>query len=160
MLCCSLLFLHRLSKKMEERVINGSDLLIRYNGFDVAYCTSHTVTFNSETKARAVKPISELTKSDEAWKDQGVTALSVSINFEGLRTVADFRFDYLLQKFHKGTAFNIEAYQRGESIPYMFGEFVLTSLEVTAAALEDVVYKGTFESSAKFIYNEYRNDFL
>ena len=145
---------------MENRVINGSDLLIRHAGFDVAYCTSHTVTFNSETKARAVKPISELTKSDEAWKDQGVTALSASINFEGLRAVGDFRFDFLLQNIFKGTVFNIEAYQRGESAPYMLGEFVLTSLEETAAALEDAVYKGTFESSAKFIYNEARFDFL
>lgn len=156
---CSLLFTQAI-KKMENRVINGSDLLVRYDNYDVAYCTSHTVTFNSEAKARAVKPISELTKSDEAWKDQGVTALSVSINFEGLRTVADFRFDLLLQKFSKGTAFNIEAFQRGESIPYMYGDFVLTSLEETAAALEDVVYKGTFESCAKFIYNYGRFDHL
>lgn len=77
-----------------------------------------------------------------------------------MRAVDDFLFDYLLQKFSKGTAFYIEAYQRGESIPYMLGDFVLTSLEETAAALEDVVYKGTFESSAKFIYNEARLDFL
>ena len=147
-------------QKMENRVINGSDLLIRYDNYDVAYCTGHTVTFNSETKARAVKPISELTKSNEAWKDQGVVTLSASINFEGLRTVGDFRYDHLLWKFSRGTAFNIEAFQRGESAPYMFGQFVLISLEETSAALEDVVYKGTFESCAKFTYNAERIDFL
>ena len=159
MRCCSLLFTQAI-KKMENIVINGSDLLIRHVGFDVAYCTSHTVTFNSETKARAVKPIPELTKSDEAWKDQGVTALSASINFEGLRAVGDFRFGSLLRNFFEGTVFNIEAYQRGESIPYMYGDFVLTSLEETAEALEDAVYKGTFESCAKFIYNAERFDHL
>lgn len=151
MRCCSLLFTQVI--KMEKRVINGSDLLIRYNGFDVAYCTSHTVTFNSETKARTVKPLFELTKSDEAWKDQGVTALSASINFEGLRTVADFQFDYLLQYFQAGLPFEVEAFQRGEAHPYMIGAFILTSFEETAAALEDVVYKGTFESSTILFYD-------
>lgn len=151
MRCCSLLFTQVI--KMEKRVINGSDLLIRHDGFDVAYCTSHTVTFNSETKSRTVKPLFELTKSDEAWKDQGVAALSCSINFEGLRAVYDFRFDYILQKLCIAVKFFVEAYQRDSPTPYITGDFVLTSLEETAAALEDVVYKGTFESSKILSYD-------
>ena len=152
MRCCSLLFTQAI-KKMEKRVINGSDLLIRHDGFDVAHCTSHTVTFNSETKVRTVKPIFELPKSDEAWKNQGVAALSCSINFEGLRAVDDFRFDYILQKLCMSVEFFVEAYQRDSPTPYITGDFVLTSLEETAAALEDVVYKGTFESSKILSYD-------
>ena len=132
---------------MEKRVINGSDLLVRYNSLDIAYCASHTVTFDGDVKARAVKPISELTKSGAAWKDKGVASLSASINFEGLRAIGGEQFDYFLQYFAAGLTFQIEAFQRGESVPYMLGGFILSSYEETAAAQDDVVYKGTFESS-------------
>lgn len=37
--------------------INGSDLLLKVGGKAVGHCTSHTLTFNSETKDRAVKPV-------------------------------------------------------------------------------------------------------
>ena len=36
---------------------NGSDMLLYVNGKAVGSCTTHTTTFNSETKERAVKPV-------------------------------------------------------------------------------------------------------
>ncbi len=36
---------------------NGSDMLLYVGGKAVGHCTTHTSTFNSETKDRAVKPV-------------------------------------------------------------------------------------------------------
>ena len=65
--------------------INGSDLLLMVGGKAVGHCTSHTLTFNSETKDRAVKPAASEAKSSGLWKNKGVTSLSISISAEGLR---------------------------------------------------------------------------
>lgn len=65
--------------------INGSDLLLKVGGKAVGHCTSHTLTFNSETKDRAVKPEASAAKSSGLWKGKGVTGLSISISAEGLR---------------------------------------------------------------------------
>lgn len=37
--------------------INGSDILLKVDGKAVGHCSTHTLTFNSETKDRAVKPV-------------------------------------------------------------------------------------------------------
>ena len=48
----------------ETGYINGSDLLLKIGDKAVGHCTSHKLTFNSETKDRAVKPVA--TKATEA----------------------------------------------------------------------------------------------
>ena len=70
---------------MEVNYINGSDLLLKVGGKAVGHCSSHKMTFNSETKDRAVKPPAEKSKSAGLWKGKGVTGLSISISFDGLR---------------------------------------------------------------------------
>ena len=45
------------SQTVKKGYVNGSDLLLYINGKAVGHCTSHTATFNSETKERAVKPV-------------------------------------------------------------------------------------------------------
>ena len=64
---------------------NGSDLLLYVDGKAVGSCTSHTATFNSETKERAVKPVASAALSSGKWKKKGVVGLSYSISAEGLR---------------------------------------------------------------------------
>ena len=41
--------------------VNGSDLLLGIAGKPYGHCTTHTATFTSETKDRAVKPVATLT---------------------------------------------------------------------------------------------------
>lgn len=48
---------------MEKGYINGSDLLLKVAGKAVGHCSSHTLTFNSETKDRAVKPVASAAKA-------------------------------------------------------------------------------------------------
>ena len=53
---------------MEKGYINGSDLLLKVAGKAVGHCSSHTLTFNSETNDRAVKPVASAAKSSGLWK--------------------------------------------------------------------------------------------
>ncbi len=63
---------------------NGSDMLLYVGGKAVGSCTTHTTTFNSETKERAVKPVATAGISGGLWKKKGVVGLSYSISAEGL----------------------------------------------------------------------------
>ena len=64
---------------------NGSDMLLYVGGKAVGSCTTHTTTFSSETKERAVKPVATAGISGGLWKKKGVVGLSYSISAEGLR---------------------------------------------------------------------------
>lgn len=47
--------------------VNGSDLLLFVGGKAIGHCTSHTLTFNSETKDRSVKPVASLGAQAGLW---------------------------------------------------------------------------------------------
>lgn len=130
--------------------INGSDLLLKVGGKAVGHCTSHTVTFNSETKERAVKPAASAAKSSGLWKEKGVTGLSISISFEGLRFYEDSEngFEEIATQWGIGDQVLVEAFKRGEDKkPYISGNFVIASLEESSPAQDDATYSGTLESS-------------
>lgn len=102
--------------------VNGSDLLLKVAGKAVGHCTTHTVTFNSETKDRAVKPEASKGKSSGLWKGKGVTGLSISISAEGLRFYNETEngYDELAPKWGKGQSVEVEAFERdGATEPYV-----------------------------------------
>lgn len=70
----------------KQGYVNGSDLLMSIGGKACGHCTSHTTTYNSETKDRAVKPASaESAANAGLFKEKTVTGLSVQVKCEGLR---------------------------------------------------------------------------
>ena len=135
--------------------INGSDLLLLVGTHALGHCTSHTVTFNSETKERAVKPAADLASSNSLFKRKSVTGLSVSVNGEGLRFYDEDEhgFNYLMKIWAAGQPVALKAFPRGSDVAspgtmdaYMKGNFVITSLEETSPAQDDATYKVTFEN--------------
>lgn len=48
---------------VKDDYINGSDLLLNVGGKAIGHCTTHTTTFNSDTKERAVKPVASASKT-------------------------------------------------------------------------------------------------
>lgn len=70
---------------VKDDYINGSDLLLNVGGKAIGHCTTHTTTFNSDTKERAVKPVASASKTSGLWKGKGVTGLSIQIKADGLR---------------------------------------------------------------------------
>ena len=94
------------NENQNNKYINGSDLLLKVAGAAVGHCTSHTVTFNSETKDRAVKPVASAAKSAGLWKGKEVTGMSISISFEGLRfyNETESGFDAIASEWERAKA--------------------------------------------------------
>lgn len=137
---------------MNKGYINGSDLLLKVGGKAVGHCSSHTLTFNSETKDRAVKPAATAAKSSGLWKEKGVTGLSISISFEGLRFYDETESGYeqIAPSWGKGESVEVEAFKRGNDMtPYVKGNFVIASLEETSPATDDATYSGSLENDGE-----------
>lgn len=135
-----------------EDYINGSDLLLKVGGKAVGHCTSHTTTFNSETKERAVKPAASVATTAGLWKQKGVTSLSISISFEGLRFYGEEEngFEEIAPSWGKGKSVEVEAFKRGsDTTPYIKGNFVIASLEEGAPANDDATYSGSLENDGE-----------
>lgn len=132
--------------------INGSDLLLSVGEKAVGHCTSHTLTFNSETKDRAVKPVSTAPVSAGLWKGKGVTGLSISISAEGLRFYKDAEngYDEIAAMWGKGQSVKVKAFQReNDEEPYVEGNFVIASIEETSPAQDDATYSITLENDGE-----------
>lgn len=132
--------------------INGSDLLLKIGEEAVGHCTSHTLTFNSETKERAVKPEASLGKQSGLWKGKGITALSISISAEGLRFYEETEsgFKEISALWGKGQSVDVEAFEReGDETPYLKGKFVIASIEETSPAQDDATYTVSLENDGE-----------
>lgn len=137
--------------------VNGSDLLLFIGEKAVGHCTTHTTTFNSETKERAVKPVAKKGISSGLWKGKGVTGLSISISFEGLANYDETEtgFKDLLKAWKTGKSVEVKAYERdaqdgeGPKTPYLVGKFVIANLEESAPAQDDVNYSGSLENDGE-----------
>lgn len=137
---------------MADSYINGSDLLLKVGGKAVGHCTTHTLTFNSETKERAVKPLASEPKSAGLWKGKGVTSLSISISAEGLRFYDETEngFDEISALWGTGASVEVEAFEReDDSNPYVKGNFVIASIEETSPAQDDTTYSITLENDGE-----------
>ena len=131
--------------------VNGSDLLLYVNGMAAGHCTSHTATFNSETKDRAVKPVASAALSSSLWKRKGVVGLGISISADGLRFYDETEcgFKTLFGLWKTGTPVLLKCAERESNDPYLQGSFVITNLEETSPAQDDATYKVSFENDGE-----------
>lgn len=128
--------------------VNGSDLLFYVNDKAIGHCTTHTTTFDTETKDRSVKPVATASMAQALWKSSGVTGLSVTISFEGLAFYDETEFSVkdLLKLWAEGKSVDVKCMERESEKPYLKGKFVLTQLEEDAPAQDDVTFKGTMKN--------------
>lgn len=132
--------------------VNGSDLLLKIGGKAVGHCTTHTLTFNSETKDRAVKPAAANSYSAGLWKGKGVTGLSISISAEGLRFYGETEngFSEISALWGAGQSVAVLAFERdGDETPYVSGNFVISSIEETSPAGDDATYSINLENDGE-----------
>lgn len=136
----------------EQNYINGSDLLLMVGGKAVGHCTSHTLTFNSDTKDRAVKPVASAAKSAGLWKEKGVTGMSISISAEGLRFYDETENGYeeIAALWGAGASVEVAAFKRGsDTDPYVKGNFIISSIEETSPAQDDSTYSISLENDGE-----------
>ena len=147
--------------------VNGSDIILLVDGKAIGHCSTHTVTFNSETKDRAVKPSASKGKSAGLWKGKGVTGLSISISAEGLRFYNETEngYEQIAPKWGKGQSVEVISYKRGASgltsaeesgiiTPSdqdinVKGKFVIATLEETNPAQDDSTYSISLENDGE-----------
>ncbi len=132
--------------------VNGSDLLLSVGGKAIGHCTTHTLTFNSETKDRAVKPLSSKAKTAGLWKEKGVTSMSISVSAEGLRFYDETEngYEQLAALWGKGQSVEVIGFQRGsDDSPYLKGKFVISSIEETSPAQDDATYTINLENDGE-----------
>lgn len=131
---------------------NGSDMLLYVSGKAVGSCTSHSATFSSETKERAVKPVATATLSSGLWKKKGVIGLSYSISAEGLvfYDETECGFADLLALWKAGKSVEVKCMERENSDkPYLAGKCVIASIERTDPAQDDSTYSISLENDGE-----------
>lgn len=131
---------------------NGSDMLLYVGGKAVGSCTTHTTTFNSETKERAVKPVATAGISGGLWKKKGVVGLSYSISAEGLVFYDETEngFKELFALWKSGKPVEVKCMEREQSEkPYLVGNCVIASLERTDPAQDDATYSISLENDGE-----------
>ena len=115
-----------------EQYVNGSDVLLNVGDEEFGHSTSHTTTFTSETKERAVKPPAKEGKSASLFKGKTVVSLGVSIQAEGLEVIGETAtgIKALRKAWRTAKPIPVECYEREKSKnPYLSGELVITQIE-------------------------------
>lgn len=118
----------------------------------VGHCTTHTLTFNSETKDRGVKPVASAAKTAGLWKEKGVSSMSISVSAEGLRFYNETENGYeeIAALWGKGESVQVKAFKRGgDSTPYLQGKFVISSIEESSPAQDDATYTVNLENDGE-----------
>lgn len=131
---------------------NGSDMLLYVDGKAVGSCTSHSTSFASETKERAVKPVASASIASGRWKKKGIIGQSVSITAEGLvfYNETENGFADLLAAWKAGKSVDVKCMERENSDkPYLTGKFVIASLERTDPAQDDSTYSISLENDGE-----------
>lgn len=132
--------------------VNGSDLLLSIGGACVGHCSSHSVTYNSETKDHAVKPEASKAKSSGFWKGKSVTGLGISISAEGVRFYSETEngFEQIVPMWGKGQSVEVQSFARGgDASPTLKGKFVITKIEETNPAQDDATYSLDLENDGE-----------
>ena len=123
--------------------VSGSDLLIKLAGYCIGHCSTHTLTFNTETKERNVKPVVTKALSSSKWKNKGVSSQSISLSAEGIQYYGETEAAKaaILTAYNNAESITLEAFEReDDSTPYLVGAFIITKFEETAPANDDATF--------------------
>lgn len=142
--------------------VNGSNLLVyvktgsgnNVTRKGIGHCTTHTATFNTETKDVAVKPpVSEIRSPASLYKRKRIVGLTVQVKCSGLcfYNEEEGGFKHILGKWAVGDTVELELFERPAEEnatiePYASGAFVISSLENVAPAGDDASYDATFDN--------------
>ena len=132
--------------------INGSDVLFTVGTKGLGHCTTHSVTFNTETKERGVKPPVAQKKTKALFNGKGVTKMSISVHGEGFRYQGEeeLSLDELRKLWGAGQSVVLSCYERDNSTtPYLKGKFVITKVEETSPAQDDATFNVDFENDGE-----------
>lgn len=135
-----------------KQYTNGSNVLMTCVGKGLGHCTTHTVTYNTETKERAVKPPVKDTATSGLWSGKGVTKQTISVHGEGFRYQGEeeLSLDDIRTMWGKGQSVELSCFERASSsTPYLKGKFVITKVEEASPAQDDATFNIDFENDGE-----------
>lgn len=133
----------------------GNDMLVLSGGKATGHASSHTIDASAETKAITCKPPLSEPIGKSMWDDKIVTKKSVTVKCDGLVNYGETESGAgsLLALYDAAEPVQLKGVHRkngaADTDPdvFMEGDFVITSLNVTANSGEEVTYSATFEST-------------
>lgn len=132
--------------------MNGSNVLFTVGGKGLGHSTTHSVTYNTETKERGVKPpVKEKTKN-ALFSGKGVTKMSISVHGEGFRYKGEeeLSLDDIRKLWGIGQSVELSCFERdGDATPYLKGKFVITKVEETSPAQDDATFTVDFDNDGE-----------
>lgn len=146
---------------LTKKLIEGSDLMLFYNGKSLAHASSHTLSLSANTEEIN-------TKDTGVWGMTEVGNITWEITSDYMYTVADYEtiFDLMLAKNPIDVVFGLKAGYKGsqsydpsatrnvdddgnwvpDSTANMYkGKVIITNLEVSASAGEKATYSITMQ---------------
>lgn len=130
---------------------NGSDILIKLPDGAIGHCTTHSVTYTTETADVAVKPPASVAASPTSlYKKKRIKGLAIQMKFSGMKFYSETEsgFKAILAKWALGQEVAASAFERSnDSTPYLAGNFVISELTETNPAGDDATYDGTLDLS-------------
>lgn len=132
--------------------MNGSNVLFTVGGKGLGHSTTHSVTYNTETKERGVKPPVKENTKNALFSGKGVTKMSISVHGEGFRYKGEeeLSLDDIRKLWGIGQSVELSCFEReGDSAPYLKGKFVITKVEETSPAQDDATFTVDFENDGE-----------
>lgn len=136
------------------KYINGSDMLLAILGKCVGHSTEHSVSYDTETKTRAVKAPEKAGPSVSLFKETTVSGLKITISFKGLEVYneAELGVEALRAAWKRATPVTAECFARKEGgsqasdrTPYLKAQFIITKLSESFTADDDVSFDGELQ---------------
>lgn len=127
---------------------NGSDILVKLPDGAIGHCTTHTITYSTETKDVAVKPLASAAASAGKYKQKRIVGMSIQIKVSGMKFYSETEsgFKAMLAKWALGASVAASAFERGnDQTPYLAGNFVISELTETNPAEDDTTYDATLD---------------
>lgn len=135
-----------------QEYMNGSNVLFSVGGRALGHSTTHSVTFNTETKERGVKPPMKEKTKKALFNGKGVTKMSISVHGEGFRYKGEeeLSLDEVRKLWGAGQSVELSCFEReGDATPYLKGKFVITKVEETSPAQDDATFNVDFENDGE-----------
>lgn len=135
-----------------QEYMNGSNVLFTVGGKGLGHSTTHSVTYDTETKERGVKPPVKEKAKKALFSGKGVVKMSISVHGEGFRYKGEeeLSLDDIRKLWGVGQSVELSCFEReGDATPYLKGKFVIKKVDETSPAQDDATFTVDFENDGE-----------
>lgn len=135
-----------------QEYMNGSNVLFTVGGKGLGHSTTHSVTYDTETKERGVKPPAKEKTKKGLFSGKGVVKMSISVHGEGFRYKGEeeLSLDDIRKLWGVGQSVELSCFEReSDATPYLKGKFVIKKVDETSPAQDDATFTVDFENDGE-----------